>query len=291
MNNQINGNNSVQTKGLKAERDINIRNGVSYTEVERIVLNLFDANFPKLLKESYERATENINNVLALLKAKIEIAELKLDKLKLSTPDVHYVLNEAITIVGRKGENVDGDLLSELLVEKMMENKGEYELLLDEALSITPKLNKEYLDYLATIVMLYTFGINVTQNEEEYDLIFSGTFLEFPMTLTLSDSMLSYLVTLGLIRLRPYRIKVIDSEKNLIRNDLFYNSIKKMNSIDIKNSKLKMPKVYEVYKKINETKIELYEPTALGNLIGATYFKNNRKKFIPNFSMDIRDII
>lgn len=291
---QINGESSVQTKNIDAGGNVIINNGVQYNEIKKLFLDLFDANFPKLLEESYKKAFENINNILELLKAKMEVTELKIDKLKLSTPDIHYTLNEAITVVGRKGNEVDTNLLCELLMEKMEKNKGEYELLLDESLKVVPKLNKSYLEFLSTIVMLYTYicfnGETASDIEKSYNQIFS----KFPTNLNLSNANVSYLTSLGLIRLRPYRVRSINTvtSKHILRNDIFKNQFKENFNLDIEKEKLLMPNIYEFYNRIGEKlDIELYEPTALGNLVGAIYFQNFIRKIFPKFDVETKSLI
>lgn len=282
MNNQTNGDGSIQTKGIEAGRDVIQTIGMNYTEVKELVLDLFENNFPRLLEVSYKEANENIMLTLELLKSKIEVTELKIDKIKLSKPDTHYVYNEAITMIGRKGEKIDSNLLCNFLLEKISFNKEEYEIVLDEVLKVVPKLSKNHLDFLAKLTMLYDYSFNGVTNSRDLEEMNRKTFSKLIEAFEISQGSLSYLTSLGLVALRPYRVRSINSKvsNEILRNDLYFDKIKRTYSIDLELEKEKMPFTYKMYTEIGRyIDVELYELTFLGKVIAISHLEN----LIPEF--------
>lgn len=101
---QISGENSIQIQNK--DGNVTIQQGITYTEIEKIFLNLFEANFPKLLREANNEALENIKDMLEILKEKIDINKEKIDMLKVSSTNVQYHINNAMLNVGRKGKKL-----------------------------------------------------------------------------------------------------------------------------------------------------------------------------------------
>ena len=142
--NQIAGENSTQVINEKGTITINNNSNITYTEIEKIFFNLFDANFPKLLEETQEKALKNIKEMLEILREKIEINKEKIDILKISSPNVQYNINNSIINVGKKGKQIDIDMLTNTLIlffEK--ESSTLYDLMLEEALNTIPRLTKQ----------------------------------------------------------------------------------------------------------------------------------------------------
>lgn len=93
--------------------------GMPFSEVKVICLTLFDANFPKLVEAAKKEAAENTIIFLdKYLKEKL-VSEPNIDISRLSNPDIQFSLNQAIQASAQKGVQIDLDILSDMVVNRL----------------------------------------------------------------------------------------------------------------------------------------------------------------------------
>lgn len=254
--NQIAGENSTQVINEKGTITINNNSNITYTEIEKIFFNLFDANFPKLLEETQEKALKNIKEMLEILREKIEINKEKIDILKISSPNVQYNINNSIINVGKKGKQIDIDMLTNTLIlffEK--ESSTLYDLMLEEALNTIPRLTKQGILYLSMIYFYYYAQFNFLNVEEkfrDFEKVFNINF-------EINSTEILYLETLG----------CLSFEKIIIAGNRLKTKLEKEYEIDWMNN------IYfnELNKKLEENKFNQLFLSPLGWLIAILNLK------------------
>jgi hypothetical protein len=242
---QISGENSIQIQNK--DGNVTIQQGITYTEIEKIFLNLFEANFPKLLREANNEALENIKDMLEILKEKIDINKEKIDMLKVSSTNVQYHINNAMLNVGRKGKKIDISMLTDTLISLFENNQNEvFDLVLEEALNIIPKMTKKGVLYLSMIYFYYysIFNfLNVEDEFKEFEKIFKVTF-------EINEVEILYLETLG----------CLSSEKGIILGARLQKQIEKGYKIDYEHNTY----FKELNKKLEANRINQLFLTPLG---------------------------
>lgn len=242
---QISGENSIQVQNK--DGNVTIQQGITYTEIEKIFLNLFEANFPKLLREVNNEALENIKDMLEILKEKIDINKEKIDMLKVSSTNVQYHINNAMLNVGKKGKKIDISMLTDTLISLFENNQNEvFDLVLEEALNIIPKMTKKGVLYLSMIYFYYysIFNfLNVEDEFKEFEKIFKVTF-------EINEVEILYLETLG----------CLSSEKGIILGARLQKQIEKGYKIDYEHNTY----FKELNKKLEANRINQLFLTPLG---------------------------
>lgn len=153
------GNNSTNVQGNEVTLVQN-NMGVSYSDVKDIAMNVFKSNFYDLGEKVEELIQERAEKIL----------DDYLDKLKernpqyiknTEDPDLRYVIYEAQKNHARRNDLNIEKLLVETLVERTI-YKGDSikELVLNEALSIIPKLTSKQIDILSLIFFVRYVGGN-----------------------------------------------------------------------------------------------------------------------------------
>lgn len=115
---------------------------------------------------------------------------------KLADPDIQYSINQAVTQVARKGFDEKSELLKELIVSKIESDQEEYNILIDQALDVTPRLTTNEIKFLAWIYYLrlvskISNGINITQLAEGKKTHFAITGFTLADNYKLHNSMYS----------------------------------------------------------------------------------------------------
>lgn len=160
------GDNQEQNVGtgavaVQAGNDVHItQNGLSYSEVRDVALDVFRANFFQLAGPAMETAKARAE----------EITEDFLKKLqqenpdgfgKGQDPDFQHALFTVQREYARNGDKDLGDLLIDLLVDRSkQEQRDIVQIVLNESLSTAPKLTDSHLAVLA-IIFLFRY----TQNQ------------------------------------------------------------------------------------------------------------------------------
>jgi len=128
--------------------------GISYPDVKEIAMDVFKSNFydlgNKVDEIVNERAETIINKYLDKLK-KIDPNSIK----NTEDPDLRYVIYEAQKNHARRGDEDIGELLVDVLVKRTMtENESLKKLILNEAITIIPKLTLKQIDILSIIFLM-----------------------------------------------------------------------------------------------------------------------------------------
>lgn len=138
---------------------VNIHQGLTYSDVKAIALDVFNSNFLKLSQEALstavQRAEEITNNfILRLQKDKPNSLESVKD------PGFQNALYEAQKSYAKTGDKDMADVLVDVLVDRVEhQERNLKQIVLDESISVIPKLTSSQLDSL-TIVFLLKYSIN-----------------------------------------------------------------------------------------------------------------------------------
>jgi hypothetical protein len=155
---QESGDNSVN---LQAE-NITVNTGLSIAHVKEIALEVFEGNFYKLAGVAKETADQRAKEITEQFLD--ELSEKNPDGLKASEdPDFQHSLFQAQKEYARSGDKELGDILVDILVDRSKEEERSLlQVVLNESLSIAPKLNSTQLDILACCFNLgYTKRNNI----------------------------------------------------------------------------------------------------------------------------------
>ena len=171
---------------VQAGNDVNItQNGLSYSEVRDVALDVFRANFFQLAGPAMETARARAE----------EITEDFLKKLqkenpdgfgKGQDPDFQHALFTVQREYARNGDEDLGDLLVDLLVDRSkQEQRDILQIVLNESLSTAPKLTDSHLAVLAIIFLFrYTQSQWIGNHEslgeyfDEYVLPFASKLIK-----------------------------------------------------------------------------------------------------------------
>lgn len=155
---QESGDNSVN---LQAE-NITVNTGLSIAHVKEIALEVFEGNFYKLAGVAKETADQRAKEITEQFLE--ELSEKNPGGLKTSEdPDFQHSLFQAQKEYARSGDKELGDILVDILVDRSKEEERSLlQVVLNESLSIAPKLNSTQLDILACCFNLgYTRRLNI----------------------------------------------------------------------------------------------------------------------------------
>lgn len=254
------GENSTQINNVNGD----VRIGVTFDEVEKICLLLFENNFPKLMEKSQRESLENIREMLLILKEKIELNKEHIDNLKISKPDVQYSLNESIKEVGRKGSRVDFDLLTNALVEKLKENKDDFEIVLDQTLAIIPKLTEEYIKFLSSTYFILWLNFDDIKTAEQIEESFIEFNKKIGFNLEISEEKKIFLSGLGLGNYIGFGFS-----RRLNKQNLFLQRY----NVDLEKDKNQMKYTNQICDIAEEQKLANFLLTPIGNLVAILYMK------------------
>ncbi|SFD74025.1 hypothetical protein SAMN04489722_1242 [Algibacter lectus] len=176
---------------LQAGKDITIvKNvGLQFSEVKEIFHLLLNENFPKLREIASQTATQNIEKYLEKFETKFAQNFNRIDVEKITDPDVQFSFNEVVEANARKGDNVDADVLSELLIERISKKSNNFiSIVSSEAIKIVPKLTAEHISFLSLVHYLssitHTGLTDLRQLEQPASLIISLTSNSFDLSLS-----------------------------------------------------------------------------------------------------------
>lgn len=162
---------SENSMGIQAARDVTvITKGLSYTDVRDIALDVYKSNFYQLAGIAKEIASERAEEITADFLNKLqnenpEGLEKALD------PDFQFALFTVQREYARNGDKELGDLLVDLLVDRSKHAQRDIlQIVLNESLSIAPKLTESQLAALAIIFLFrytqnFSIGNHITFGE------------------------------------------------------------------------------------------------------------------------------
>ncbi|MBI3711578.1 MAG: hypothetical protein HY253_01240 [Burkholderiales bacterium] len=142
----------VTTGGVayQAGRDI-VNNGLTYTEVREVVLDVFRFNFLQLAGEAKEVARQRAEEITDKFLKKLSDENLA-GLAQAQSPDFQYGLFSVQRDYARTADANLGDLLVDLLVDRTKHpDRDMVQIVLNECLTVAPKLTDEQLSALAVI--------------------------------------------------------------------------------------------------------------------------------------------
>lgn len=136
------------------------QNGLSYSEVRDVALDVFSSNFYQLVGPAMETANARAQEITENFLKKLQ-QEYPEGFNKGQDPDFQHALFTVQREYARNGDKDLGDLLVDLLVDRSkQEQRDILQIVLNESLSTAPKLTEVQLSVLAVI-----FLFRYTQNQ------------------------------------------------------------------------------------------------------------------------------
>lgn len=162
----IAGDGSTNIQGNKVT--VNQQNGMDYMQVRQVAMDIFKSNFydlgEKVEKVINERAEEIINEYFDKLN---QVAPEKLSNTE--DPDIRFLVYEAQKNYARFGQKEMLDLLVDVLVNRTIEESDLLmKIVLNEAISIIPKLTNKQIDILSLIFICKYVNFNKEVPFEDY---------------------------------------------------------------------------------------------------------------------------
>ncbi len=167
---QSGGDESVNIQG----RDITI--GLSFTEARQVAMDVFNANFYRLRSIAAEVAQSRAEAFLNSYFEKVA-EEGNTEIPEAENPDFQYSIFTAQKEYARTGDNDLGELLVRLLIDRTkIVERNLQQIVLNEALTVAPKLTQSQIDVLSVIFLLvYTKNnslINIDSLRKYFDTFF-----------------------------------------------------------------------------------------------------------------------
>jgi hypothetical protein len=195
---------------VQVGRDLVITNGVSYREAKDIALDVFKNNFCQLSGEAVNTATQRVEEFTEkLLKEMQSHHKSLLGSMK--DPDMQYALYNAQKAYARTGDVNLSDVLVNILVKRAeIQERTMAQIVLNESLSVVPKLTNSQIDILSLV-----FELSYLKNLPRLIISFSSLELYIKENLlpffngkTISRSFLQHLeyTGCGKLEIAPYSI-------------------------------------------------------------------------------------
>ncbi len=154
--NQKGGDNSTNIQA----GEFTINQGLTYPEVKQVAIDVFKANFYELAGEAKTIASERAEQITEDFLNKLQKENLEGFQ-KAQDPDFQHALFTVQKEYARTGDEDLGALLVDLLVDRSKQDKRDIlQIVLNESLSVAPKLTNDQLAALAI-----TFYCRYTQNQ------------------------------------------------------------------------------------------------------------------------------
>lgn len=187
------GDNSTNLQG----QQVVVNQGISYSDAKEIANDVFKANFIELKQEAaviaQERAEEVTEKVIS------ELNERHPDSIReFEQPAMQDALFNVQKQYAISGDQDLGDLLVDILVDRASEPKRNMvQIVLDESLSIAPKLTIEQFDTLTLNFLLVSTRRIDVKNYEELIAHFKKRIIPFVENLSESHSDFTHIEYLG----------------------------------------------------------------------------------------------
>ncbi len=154
----INDKNLKQEGGEKSTnlqgQNVNIYNGISYSDAKEIFNDLFKSNFLQLKHEAADVAQQRAEEITGKFLVDLNIKSPESIK-EFKEPAMQDALFTAQKEFAKSGDSDLGDLLVDILVDRAQTNtRNMLQLVLDESLKIAPSLTVEQLDTLSLNFLL-----------------------------------------------------------------------------------------------------------------------------------------
>lgn len=167
----------------QANEGIIVNEGLTLEQVRTVSLDVFKANFYDLGEDVRQIANRRAEEITNEYLKKLQTEDEKLIE-KTVDPDIRYNLFEAQKAYARFGDKEMSKLLVDVLVQRTKEEGSFPRIVLNEALTVIPKLTKLQIDILTLLYLVET----VSYINPAYKTI--STFYEDLMAPFLEDRLL-----------------------------------------------------------------------------------------------------
>ncbi|PKM95280.1 MAG: hypothetical protein CVU84_06265 [Firmicutes bacterium HGW-Firmicutes-1] len=170
-------------------KNLTINNGISYTEVRQIALDIFKYNFLEMQHEAKSIAQERAEEITeTFLKRMVD--EYPEGMQLANTPDFQYSLYLVQKQYARYGDEELGHLLVDLLVNRTKyDNRSIIQIVLNESLEVVSRLTIEQISVLSIIFVFKYCKASVNSLDDLYHL-FDKYFK--PLAGSLAKSLICY---------------------------------------------------------------------------------------------------
>lgn len=158
--------------------------GLTYSDAKEIAQDVFEKNFRELTTVAGDIATQRANEVREQMMTKLkQVEEKALDSFQ--DPDFQYQIFNVQKEYARSGDKNLAEMLTDLLVERAKEpNRTLKQILLNESMSVLPKLTSAQIDILTCI-----FIVKLIQDNEVTTLdMLKKLFTQFYEALPIEES-------------------------------------------------------------------------------------------------------
>lgn len=150
INKQEGGENSINLQG----QNVVVNQGITYRDAKDIALDVFNSNFEKLSQKAAEialqRAEELVGDFLRTMKERSPESINSFED-----PGMQHAIFTAQKEYARTGDKDLSDMLVDILVDRAKEQERNLkQIVLDESLSIVPKLTVSQIDTLTVVFIL-----------------------------------------------------------------------------------------------------------------------------------------
>lgn len=209
------------SKTIQTETINIINQWLNYSEVKDIALDVFNSNFLQLSKEALDTAKQRAEEITNDF-----IERLKKDKPNsiesTKDPGFQNALYEAQKNYAKTGDKDMADVLVDILVDRVEHKERDLkQIVLDESISVIPKLTSSQLDTL-TIIFLLKYSVNHgVKSIETLKQYLTSYIKPFTDNLSKENSLYQHLVFAGCGSISIGSINIEDIFKNRYRG-LFY---------------------------------------------------------------------
>jgi len=171
-------------------KSVNVQTGLSYSDVREIALDVFKNNFANLSMVAADTAKKRAEEITGKFLNELEKRNREAVN-QAQDPDFQYSLFTVQKEYAKTGDKNLGDLLVDILVERTkVDQRGLLQIVLNESLSVAPKLTTSQLCALSIIFSLkYTLYLKMTSLDTLKDYLEHRL---IPFTENLPKSQASY---------------------------------------------------------------------------------------------------
>lgn len=255
-------------------QNVNIQhNGLSYTDVKEVAMDVFKSNFYNLgqtvEKIINERAEQIINEYLKRLISKDPEA-LK----NTEDADLRFIIYEAQKNHARRGDKEIADLLVDMLIDRTItKDETLVKIVYNEALEILPKLTSKQINILTVIFIMRYLNL---KNVFDYIEQLNSVIKEFIEVIPTEEFFYQHLQYAGCISISIGEVNFIN-----ILKDAYPNLVPATHDDEDftfkENLRIVAPDLSMFLEKIGETRIPNCSLTTVGIAIALSNFKRNIK--------------
>lgn len=247
-------------------------NGLSYTAVKEVAMDVFKSNFYDLGKTVEniinERAEEIINEYLKRLISKNPEA-LK----NTEDADLRFMIYEAQKNHARRGDKEIADLLVDILIDRTtIKDETLVKIVYNEALEILPKLTSKQINMLTVIFILRYVNMGSIFRVEELNFIIK----RFTDVVPEGEFFYQHLQYTGCISISVGAVNYINILKKAYPN-LVSATHENEDLLFKENLQIVAPYLYMFLEKIDKTQIQNCSLTSVGIAIALSNLKKSIK--------------